>query len=111
MQTPFLSSPRHFCVLYQSTNGGTNWNHTTSGLPSAGVDRSMLGVSVGSPQGVSISLWRFFDGRDAWHLSIHNSGTSFRQQAAGNLTSRMFNGQPIENRIIERHQGRSSDWE
>ena len=78
--------------FFRSTDAGTSWTHVTTGLPTAGVDRSVLGVSANKPSGLYI-LYGDSSNGDLYGLyRSTDHGVSFSRQA-GSLSSVMGNRQ------------------
>ena len=77
----------------RSINLGTNWTQVTAGLPTAGVDRSILGVSANNPLAVYIL---YGDASSGSFYGIYRStdgGATFNLQGSNTLSALMFDGQ------------------
>jgi len=72
--------------FFRSTDAGANWSQVTTGLPTDGVDRSVLGVSPNSSSGLYILYGDSGNGDIYGLYRSTDSGVSFSKQA-GNVSS------------------------
>ncbi len=77
----------------RSTNLGTNWTSITAGLPTSGVDRSIMGVSTNNPQALYLLYGSATTGGFYGLYRSTDGGVTFGLQTSNNLSGLMFDGQ------------------